>query len=49
MGEFECVQMTRKFQGDGIDTYALKPINLKFKTGDFVSVIGPSGSGNRHS
>ena len=45
MGEFECVQMTRKFQGDGIDTYALKPINLKFKTGDFVSVIGPSGSG----
>lgn len=45
MGEFECVQMTRKFKGDGIDTYALKPINLKFKTGDFVSVIGPSGSG----
>ncbi|WP_445001738.1 ABC transporter ATP-binding protein [Exiguobacterium alkaliphilum] len=45
MGEFECVQLTRKFQGDGIDTYALKPINLKFKTGDFVSVIGPSGSG----
>lgn len=45
MGEFECVQMTRKFQGDGIDTYALKPINLKFKAGDFVSVIGPSGSG----
>lgn len=45
MGEFECVQMTRKFQGDGIDTYALKPINLKFKTGNFVSVIGPSGSG----
>lgn len=45
MGEFECVQMTRKFQVDGIDTYALKPINLKFKTGNFVSVIGPSGSG----
>ncbi|MCT4795311.1 ABC transporter ATP-binding protein [Exiguobacterium alkaliphilum] len=45
MGEFECVQMTRKFQGDGIDTYALKPINLKFKAGNFVSVIGPSGSG----
>lgn len=45
MGEFECVQMTRKFKGDGIDTYALKPINLRFKTGDFVSVIGPSGSG----
>lgn len=45
MGEFKCVQMSRKFQGDGIDTYALKPISIDFKTGDFVSVIGPSGSG----
>lgn len=33
------------FKGDGIETYALKEVNLILQESDFISIIGPSGSG----
>ena len=33
------------FKGDGIETYAIKEVNLSFQEQDFISIIGPSGSG----
>jgi ABC-type lipoprotein export system ATPase subunit len=41
----ECRKLAKSFQGDGIDTPALKEINLILEDGDFISFIGPSGSG----
>ena len=33
------------FSGDGVETKALKEVNITFETGKFVSIMGPSGSG----
>lgn len=41
----ECRKLVKAFQGDGVETLALKDINLVLEDGDFISFIGPSGSG----
>ncbi|MDE4083576.1 ABC transporter ATP-binding protein [Planococcus maritimus] len=41
----ECRKLIKAFQGDGVETLALKDINLVLEDGDFISFIGPSGSG----
>lgn len=41
----ECRKLGKTFQGDGIETHALKDINLVLEEGEFISFIGPSGSG----
>ena len=41
----ECRNLVKDFQGDGVETHALKDINLVLEDGDFISFIGPSGSG----
>ncbi len=40
-----CSKLTKVFKGDGIETYAIKEVNLSFQEQDFISIIGPSGSG----
>lgn len=44
-GTIECRKLTKSFQGDGVETFALKNINLHLSEGEFTSIIGPSGSG----
>ena len=44
---FICQQIGKSFTGDGIETHALTDINLTLEAGDFISIIGPSGSGSQ--
>lgn len=37
--------LTRIFQTEEVETTALNRINLKVKSGDFISIMGPSGCG----
>ncbi len=37
--------LTRIFQTEDVETTALNGINLKVKSGDFISIMGPSGCG----
>lgn len=41
----ECKGVNKEFQGDGISTYALQDINVRFDEGELVAIVGPSGSG----
>ncbi|MFB4168166.1 ABC transporter ATP-binding protein [Virgibacillus sp. JSM 102003] len=41
----ECKSVNKEFQGDGISTYALQDINIRFEEGELVAIVGPSGSG----
>ncbi len=41
----ECNNVNKEFQGDGISTYALQDINVRFEEGELVAIVGPSGSG----
>lgn len=41
----ECHKLVKAFQGDGVETQALKHIDLMLEGGEFISFIGPSGSG----
>ncbi|WKA56582.1 ABC transporter ATP-binding protein [Planococcus shixiaomingii] len=41
----ECRKLVKSFQGDGVETYALKNVDLLLEEGTFISIIGPSGSG----
>ncbi|MGP4108645.1 ABC transporter ATP-binding protein [Virgibacillus sp. L01] len=41
----ECKGVNKVFQGDGISTYALQDINVRFEEGELVAIVGPSGSG----
>ncbi|WP_017473163.1 ABC transporter ATP-binding protein [Amphibacillus jilinensis] len=45
VSKIECVDLTKTYQGDGVETTAVRKINLCFKRSDFTSVIGRSGSG----
>ena len=40
-----CRTLTKVFKGDGIETYALRELDLTLQENDFISIIGPSGSG----
>jgi len=43
----EIINVSKKFNssGEGNEFWALKDINLKIETGEFVAIIGRSGSG----
>lgn len=38
----------KNYRAGDIETAALKDINLEVNKGEFVVVLGPSGSGNQH-
>ena len=38
----EIIEVAKWFNGD---VHALTPLNLKVKTGEFVTIVGPSGCG----
>lgn len=42
---FELVDVTKTFTGDGVETRVLRNLNLRIWEGDFVVIIGASGSG----
>ncbi len=37
--------ITKVYQMDGVQTYALRGVSLEIDKGDFVAIMGPSGSG----
>ncbi|WP_079480308.1 ABC transporter ATP-binding protein [Halobacillus salinus] len=41
----ECVGLHKEYKGDGVNTIALNQVNLEFVEGEFVSIVGSSGSG----
>ncbi|MBA2174843.1 ABC transporter ATP-binding protein [Halobacillus locisalis] len=41
----KCTQLHKEFKGDGVNTTALNKVNLEFSKGEFVSIVGSSGSG----
>ncbi|QTM97914.1 ATP-binding cassette domain-containing protein [Sediminibacillus dalangtanensis] len=41
----KCIRLHKEFKGDGVNTIALNQVNLEFKEGEFVSIVGSSGSG----
>ncbi|SEO43298.1 putative ABC transport system ATP-binding protein [Amphibacillus marinus] len=45
VSQIECVDLTKSYQGDGVETTAVHKLNLCFKKEEFTAVIGPSGSG----
>ncbi|KYG60013.1 ABC transporter ATP-binding protein [Planococcus maritimus] len=41
----ECRKLVKAFRGDGVETHALKNVDIVLEGGKFISLIGPSGSG----
>lgn len=41
----ELTNITKVFQSETIETHALRGVNLKINSGEFVSISGPSGCG----
>jgi len=41
----ELREITKTYQGDGVDTQALRGVSFSITEGEFVSIMGPSGSG----
>ncbi|GAA0427811.1 ABC transporter ATP-binding protein [Virgibacillus sp. AGTR] len=45
MQKLGCVNVSKVFKGDGVETFALEKINTCFVEGELVAIVGPSGSG----
>jgi putative ABC transport system ATP-binding protein len=43
----EAINLKKTYMLGKIPVDALQGINLKVQTGEFVSILGPSGSGNQ--
>ena len=41
----EARHVTRSYQLDGVSVEALRGVTLRIEQGDYVAIIGPSGSG----
>ena len=41
----EAKNITKTFQSEGVETLALREVNLSLQAGEFVSIVGRSGSG----
>lgn len=41
----ELQNVKKIFKMDGVETHALRGVNLKIKKQEFVAIMGPSGSG----
>lgn len=41
----ECMGLHKEYRGDGVNTTALNQVDLEFVEGEFVSIVGSSGSG----
>jgi putative ABC transport system ATP-binding protein len=42
---FRTVDLTKVYRGDGAEVWALRGVNIEFRTGELVVLLGPSGSG----
>ena len=42
---FDCKNITKVYEHDGLRTEVLKGISFEINKGEFVSIVGPSGSG----
>ena len=41
----ECVNLTKTYAHDGVETTALRNVSFTIQDGEFVAIMGPSGSG----
>ncbi len=41
----ETFELTKTFHAEDIETIALRNVNIKVNTGDFIAIMGPSGCG----
>ncbi|MRG87192.1 ABC transporter ATP-binding protein [Salinibacillus xinjiangensis] len=43
--QIKCKSISKVFYGDGVRTFAVDGVDLTFEEGEFVSIVGTSGSG----
>lgn len=45
MALIEAKGVRKVYRGDGVETEALRGVDLKVEAGEFTALVGPSGSG----